>query len=79
MVSCLQANTSLLVANLGTDSGQKLEEVFETFTQQFTLGSSLAVDTFFFLSGLLTTFTLLKRMRKTKSGSFPGWKFMILR
>ena len=42
-------------------------------------GAFLSVDTFFFLSGLLTTFTLLKRMRKSSKTSFPAGKFILLR
>jgi hypothetical protein len=56
MIWIILASTTVLVANLGTDNGQALEDIFESFPQQFTLGSSLAVDTFFFLSGLLTTY-----------------------
>ena len=58
---------------------QALVENLESLPQQFTLGASLAVDTFFFLSGLLTTFTLLKRMRKSSKTSFPAGKFILLR
>jgi len=79
MIWIILANTSILIANLGTDNGQALQDIYESFPQQFTLGSSLAVDTFFFLSGLLTTYTLLRRMRKTQKYTFPGYKFIALR
>jgi peptidoglycan/LPS O-acetylase OafA/YrhL len=51
----------------------------ESLPQQFTLGGSLAVDTFFFLSGLLTTFTLLRNMRKYRQDSFPALWFILMR
>jgi hypothetical protein len=51
----------------------------KTLPQQFTLGSSLAIDIFFFLSGMLTTFTLLQRMRKNGKNKFPAPIFILLR
>lgn len=50
MIWIILANTSILIANLGTDNGQALQDIYESFPQQFTLGSSLAVDTY----GLIT-------------------------
>eukprot|EP00039_Didymoeca_costata_P032646 m.38716 g.38716 ORF g.38716 m.38716 type:complete len:700 (+) comp9465_c0_seq1:95-2194(+) len=79
MIWIILAHTSLLVANLGTDDQGAVQEVYKSLPQQFTLGSSLAVDTFFFLSGLLTTYTLLRRMRKSRKTTFPGHKFVMLR
>lgn len=79
MLWIILAHTTLLVCLLGTDDQDALVENLESLPQQFTLGASLAVDTFFFLSGLLTTFTLLKRMRKSSKTSFPAGKFILLR
>lgn len=79
MIWIILAHTSLLMANLGTDDQKTMAELYSSFPQQFTLGSSLAVDTFFFLSGLLTTYTLLRRMRKSNKTSFPGYMFIFLR
>lgn len=80
MIWIILANTSLLMANVGTDDKDALEDdLYKSLPQQFTLGSSLAVDTFFFLSGLLTTYTLLRRMRKKGDTSFPAFMFFVLR
>eukprot|EP00040_Diaphanoeca_grandis_P026045 m.145211 g.145211 ORF g.145211 m.145211 type:complete len:645 (+) comp30428_c0_seq2:1589-3523(+) len=79
MMWIILAHTTLLVCLLGTDDQDALLEGLETVPQQFTLGASLAVDTFFFLSGLLTTYTLLRRMRKGNKNSFPAGMFILLR
>lgn len=55
VVRIILAHTTLLVTLLGTDDQNEMLENMESLPQQFTLGASLAVDTFFFLSGLLTT------------------------
>eukprot|EP00041_Stephanoeca_diplocostata_P013570 m.238277 g.238277 ORF g.238277 m.238277 type:complete len:637 (+) comp19387_c0_seq3:300-2210(+) len=79
MLWIILAHTTLLVTLLGTDDQNEMLENMESLPQQFTLGASLAVDTFFFLSGLLTTYTLLRRMRKSNTNSFPAGMFVLLR
>jgi len=79
MLWIILAHTTLLVCLLGTDDQDALIDNLESVPQQFTLGASLAVDTFFFLSGLLTTYTLLRRMRKGNKNSFPAGMFILLR
>lgn len=79
MMWIVLSHTTLLVNLLGTDDQDALVDNLNSLPQQFTLGASLAVDLFFFLSGLLTTFTLLKKMRKSSKTSFPVGKFILLR
>eukprot|EP00038_Savillea_parva_P009943 m.186849 g.186849 ORF g.186849 m.186849 type:complete len:715 (-) comp16883_c0_seq1:206-2350(-) len=79
MLWIILANTTLLVEIVGTDDADSRLHTAESLPQQFTLGSSLAVDTFFFLSGLLTTFTLLRNMRKYRQDTFPALWFILMR
>eukprot|EP00041_Stephanoeca_diplocostata_P035608 m.1261132 g.1261132 ORF g.1261132 m.1261132 type:complete len:676 (+) comp24730_c0_seq9:307-2334(+) len=79
MMWIILAHTQLLSLSLGTDNENAEHLMTETLPQQFSLGSSLAIDIFFFLSGLLTTYTLLRRMRKNRKNSFPAHTFIGLR
>ena len=45
------AHTSVLSIELGTDDQHAVQLTEQSIPQQFTLGASLAIDTFFFLSG----------------------------
>jgi len=79
MMWIIFAHTQLLAYRLGTDNQNSAEMMNDTLPQQFTLGASLAIDIFFFLSGLLTTYTLLRRMRKGGKNKFPALVFVALR
>eukprot|EP00038_Savillea_parva_P010749 m.192514 g.192514 ORF g.192514 m.192514 type:complete len:712 (+) comp18666_c0_seq1:203-2338(+) len=79
MMWIILAHTQLVGLSLGTDNQNAETLMKKTLPQQFTLGSSLAIDIFFFLSGMLTTFTLLQRMRKNGKNKFPAPIFILLR
>eukprot|EP00037_Helgoeca_nana_P021848 m.221096 g.221096 ORF g.221096 m.221096 type:complete len:725 (+) comp25799_c0_seq4:2324-4498(+) len=79
MMWIILAHTQLVALSLGTDNQDAESLMSKTLPQQFTLGSSLAIDIFFFLSGMLTTFTLLQRMRKNGKNKFPAPIFILLR
>eukprot|EP00035_Acanthoeca_spectabilis_P006177 m.121578 g.121578 ORF g.121578 m.121578 type:complete len:721 (-) comp13389_c0_seq2:129-2291(-) len=79
MMWIILAHTQLVGLSLGTDNQDAKSLMKESLPQQFTLGSSLAIDIFFFLSGMLTTFTLLQRMRKNGKNKFPAPIFILLR
>eukprot|EP00040_Diaphanoeca_grandis_P044705 m.13305 g.13305 ORF g.13305 m.13305 type:complete len:679 (-) comp9681_c0_seq2:284-2320(-) len=79
MMWIIFAHTQLLAYRLGADNQNSEDMMSEALPQQFTLGASLAIDTFFFLSGLLTTYTLLRRMRKGGKNKFQAPLFVALR
>lgn len=79
MMWIIFAHTQLLSLSLGADNQNSETMLRDSLPQEFTLGASLAIDIFFFLSGLLTTYTLLRRMRKSGQNKFPANKFIGLR
>lgn len=63
----------------GFDNPNAIVLYAQDFSAQFTQSANFAVDTFFFLSGLLTTYALLRRLRKTNKTSFPIAMYIFLR
>jgi peptidoglycan/LPS O-acetylase OafA/YrhL len=81
MLWIIFAHTSVVTTELGTDDQNAVALTQQNLPQQCTLGASLAIDTFFFQLGLLTTRVLLRRMQK-KRKTFTGkdiLTFLLLR
>lgn len=64
MLWIILAHTSLLSTFLGEIDPYTEIDVLETWNQQFVLAAQYGVDTFFFISGMLTAYTMTNRLRK---------------